>query len=338
MRNHRQMTEQDRKELFPGGLKPVYWALLVYVVLVPLAYLVAIEAPGRKDWPFWAYAAVTHAILCAVVAATGKVVVSVSEQRAPNSRLRPYAGHIRNFIAVLAVWPLCIAIVMVIRPATGSMSGRKSVTDRVSEFGETVHRRLGARFSQVGVAYPPRQIILVGLKQERTLEVWAPGGTGEFRQVLTYPILGASGTLGPKLREGDNQVPEGLYKIESLNPNSKFHLALRLNYPSSFDKAKGKLDGRRNLGGDIMIHGGSASVGCLAMGNEAAEDLFLLAAQAGIENVSVILSPVDFRVKDLPADSSTAPSWTAELYTEIKTGLRELSGSAVAPPNAAAPR
>jgi hypothetical protein len=59
----------------------------------------------------------------------------------------------------------------------------------------------------------------------------------------TYPILAGSGTLGPKLVEGDGQVPEGLYRVESLNPNSSFHLALRVNYPNEFDRAKGKLDG-----------------------------------------------------------------------------------------------
>ena len=108
------LTEKDRKELFPGGCKPLYWALSVYVSTVPLAYLVATNAPGRKDWPLWSYTAVMHALLCAVVAASCKVVVTIVEQWIPNSRLIPYTGHIRNFIAVLAVWPFCIAVFMAV--------------------------------------------------------------------------------------------------------------------------------------------------------------------------------------------------------------------------------
>src|SRR5262245_30304454 len=74
------LTEKDRKEAFPGGWKPLYWALFGYVVLVPVAYLVATIAPGRKDWPLWSYTTVMHALLCAVVAAVCKVVVLIVEQ------------------------------------------------------------------------------------------------------------------------------------------------------------------------------------------------------------------------------------------------------------------
>src|SRR5690242_16782455 len=87
-----QFTEEARKELFPGGFKPLYWAIFIFVALIPVAYLIAIKAPGRKDWPLWAYAAGTHAILCAVVAASGKAVVSIVEQWIPKSQLRPYTG------------------------------------------------------------------------------------------------------------------------------------------------------------------------------------------------------------------------------------------------------
>jgi hypothetical protein len=108
------LTEQDRKELFPGGWKPLYWALFVYVLLVPVAYLLATGAPGRKDWRLWSYTAVMHALLCALVAASFKVVVLIVEQWIPNSRLLPFTGHIRNFIAVLAIWPFCFAVFMVV--------------------------------------------------------------------------------------------------------------------------------------------------------------------------------------------------------------------------------
>ncbi|MFN2352660.1 MAG: murein L,D-transpeptidase family protein, partial [Kiritimatiellia bacterium] len=140
----------------------------------------------------------------------------------------------------------------------------------------------------------------------------------------TYPILGASGVIGPKLQEGDMQIPEGLYRIESLNPNSMYHLALRVSYPNAFDQEKGKLDGREDLGGDIMIHGKDCSIGCLAMGDEAAEDLFVLAAETGIDNIAVILTPVDFRTQALPAQRPALPDWTTELYTAIMQALMKI--------------
>ena len=79
--------------------------------------------------------------------------------------------------------------------------------------------------------------------------------------------------LGPKLREGDRQVPEGVYTIANMNPNSISHLSLALSYPNDFDRARAAEDGRADntLGGSIMIHGGSGSIGCMAVGDEAAE-------------------------------------------------------------------
>ena len=78
------------------------------------------------------------------------------------------------------------------------------------------------------------------------------------------------------------------------------------------------------LGGDIMIHGSSVSVGCLAMGNEAAEDLFVLAADTGLTNVTVIIAPVDFRRgKEVPKVIKL-PEWTSTLYRQIKAELAKL--------------
>ena len=201
------------------------------------------------------------------------------------------------------------------------MTGEKTVADRLSEFGDSVHARLEPRFHEIGITYPPKKLSLVGLKQERQLQLWVSDDSSDFRFLKSYPIVAASGTLGPKLKEGDRQVPEGLYQIESLNPNSRFHLALRVNYPNAFDKEHGRLDGRTNLGSDIMIHGGSASIGCLAVGDQAAEDLFVLAAESDIKNISVILAPVDFRVRELPPGAPSSPAWISKLYADIRNAL-----------------
>jgi murein L,D-transpeptidase YafK len=165
--------------------------------------------------------------------------------------------------------------------------------------------------------------VLVGLKQERLLEVWVSQESGP-KLLKTYPILAASGKAGPKLRENDMQVPEGIYEIESLHPNSAFHVALRVGYPNSFEKAKARIDNRNELGSDIMIHGSRASIGCVAMGDEAAEELFVLAADVGIKNVELVLCPVDFRVRELPQDTPGLPDWAPELYALIKQELAKL--------------
>jgi hypothetical protein len=231
-------------------------------------------------------------------------------------RLLPAAIVVAGFCLLAALVPRS-CYMRILRP----LREEKSVADRVGQYGDAARSRLAPGFDRVGVAYPPRRIVFVGLKQERLLEVWVAGEDSDPVLLKTYPILRASGALGPKLREGDRQVPEGLYRIESLNPNSLYHLSLRVDYPNSHDREKGRLDGREALGGDIMIHGNTRSIGCLAMGDEAAEDLFVLAAETGIENIEVILSPVDFRKRDLPDGMPGVPSWTPELYENIRLHL-----------------
>ena len=208
------------------------------------------------------------------------------------------------------------------RPAAAG-SPPYSVEDRVAQYGDAVRDRLQPYFQRAGVSYPPAALVLVGLKQEKTLQIYAPGGNGKFRLVRSYSILAASGHAGPKLREGDLQVPEGLYRIESLNPNSLYHLSLRVNYPNDLDRAQAGREHRENLGGDIMIHGSDASIGCLAMGDETAEELFVLAALTGIEHIQVILCPVDFRVPGNEAIQADVPPWIKGVYEQIKAELEK---------------
>ena len=199
-----------------------------------------------------------------------------------------------------------------------------SVAERIKQYSGAARTRLMPQFVRVAVAYPPRAVVLVGLKAEKRLEVWVSGDGTKFQLLTNYPIRAASGVLGPKLREGDRQVPEGLYRIELLNPNSLYHLSLRVNYPNDFDRRQAKAEGRTRLGGDIMIHGSDVSIGCLAMGDAAAEDLFVLAAETGLKNISIILAPVDFRIRELPPDIKTLPVWAPELYAAIRKELAHL--------------
>ncbi|HEX8324379.1 MAG TPA: L,D-transpeptidase family protein [Tepidisphaeraceae bacterium] len=202
-----------------------------------------------------------------------------------------------------------------------AVRGQKGVEDRLHDFKQA-EDRLRSVFTERGIAYPPARLILLGLKFERRVEVYAGDTQGTPRWVMNYPILAASGGLGPKLREGDRQVPEGVYGVDSLNPNSRYHAALRIDYPNVFDRASARPDDRTRLGGDIMIHGGGASVGCLAMGDPAAEELFVLAARVGVRNVKVVLTPVDVRTKSMPAELAGLHS---ERYAAVRAALLELS-------------
>ncbi len=232
---------------------------------------------------------------------------------------------------VPVIGALCIVLGMGRVPAVQGkkvfMGGGRSVEDRVVEFGEAVRRRLQPCFDRIEIPYPPTQLSLLGFKHEKRLEVWVKAERSVWKLLKTYPILAASGTLGPKLREGDQQVPEGIYAIELLNPNSRFHLSLRVSYPNAFDREQARRDGRTRPGSDIMIHGKNCSVGCLAMGDSAAEELFIMAALCGIGNIRVIISPVDFRIRAIPVDMPDVPLWTSTLYDSIRQALTEYQTS-----------
>lgn len=195
-----------------------------------------------------------------------------------------------------------------------------SVEDRVKQFGGIVEKRMMPYFTKAGISYPPREMAILAFKDTDLLEVYAKEKGGKWKFIRSYPILAASGKLGPKLKEGDNQVPEGVYRMELLNPMSRFHLSIRVNYPNEFDRKKGKEDGRRNLGGDIMIHGNRVSIGCLAMGDEAAEDLFVMAAFARKERLPILISPTDFRKKGAK-NPVNQPPWIGEVYDALRKEL-----------------
>jgi murein L,D-transpeptidase YafK len=188
-----------------------------------------------------------------------------------------------------------------------------------SRYGARVEMELEPLFVKAGVNYPPSSLVLLGLKEERILEVWAYDKMGKPRKVVQYPILAASGNAGPKLREGDRQVPEGKYRIEGLNPNSSYHLSLKLNYPNEFDRRIAKAENRINLGGDIFIHGNSVSIGCLAIGDKAIEELFILVSKVGKDRVTAIIVPYDFRAR--APSMGNAQAWLDELYRGLERDL-----------------
>jgi TPR repeat protein len=199
---------------------------------------------------------------------------------------------------------------------------------------ERAEERLAARFASRTIPYPPRTATLVAFKREARLELWVDAGSG-WQFVRSYLVRAASGHLGPKLREGDHQVPEGVYRIVALNPNSRYHLSLQLDYPSAFDRSRAAEDGRSELGGNIMIHGSNISDGCLAVGDSEIEELFALTSRVGAQNVTVIIGPTDLRYVDpsiVLVGAGPSPAWLGNLHARIADALTSLPSPQDAPP------
>lgn len=108
-------------------------------------------------------------------------------------------------------------------------------------------------------------------KEESLLEVWIRSGA-EYQHLKDYFICAYSGTLGPKLQEGDRQAPEGFYKVKKhqLNPNSKYHLSFNLGFPNQYDREHNR------TGSFLMVHGNCVSDGCYAMTDEKIEEIYAL--------------------------------------------------------------
>src|ERR1700729_3579789 len=119
--------------------------------------------------------------------------------------------------------------------------------------------------------------ILVRLfKQEAELEVWKEDRTGRYALLKTYPICRWSGDLGPKVREGDRQAPEGFYAITpgQMNPQSAYYLSFNTGYPNAYDRSLG------HTGSELMVHGDCSSRGCYAMTDEQIAEIYSLGRES----------------------------------------------------------
>lgn len=227
---------------------------------------------------------------------------------------------------ILLVYPLILIGILLFfqfsrgiwYPVVIQFMGKKTVTEVIDNYGESTRAALTPLFDREDITFPPKKLALVAFKDTNILELWASNDDLKYKLIASYPIHAASGKLGPKLREGDKQVPEGIYKIISFNPNSAYHLSMKLNYPNEFDLKHAETEGRAEPGTNIFIHGRDVSIGCLAMGDPAIEQLFSLVYFTGLENTTVLISPTDPSKSKLVVPSH-APEWTSALYQKIQT-------------------
>lgn len=235
--------------------------------------------------------------------------------------------YLAYFITVVG---LCILITGCHRPRPSSANHfppaknwSEAMKIRMDVYGPKSQQVLQPYFTKANVPYPPKQIALLIFKNTKTLELWGREDASEsWRYIRRFKVMAASGGPGPKLQQGDRQVPEGIYRIIGLNPESHFDLSMQLDYPNAFDKNEAALSGRTNLGNDIFIHGKKLSVGCIALGDRAIEELFPLVYRTGIKNTIVIISPNDLR-KASPLLVSEDPSWVPILYHQLTVALQD---------------
>lgn len=167
---------------------------------------------------------------------------------------------------------LPLALTLALLP---SCKGKNRVKDAEQRIGERMKYELADKTLESG-----SPVFIRAFKEERELELYVQSkSTGKFELFRTYPIVAASGTLGPKLAEGDGQVPEGFYFVgqSAMNPNSTYHLSFNIGYPNAYDRAHGR------TGSFIMIHGSNVSVGCLAMTDAKIEEIYTI-CEAALDN------------------------------------------------------
>lgn len=164
---------------------------------------------------------------------------------------------------------------------------------------------LKRRLSQKGMSFGSPMMIRI-FKDEAELELWVSKGD-RFELFAVYPICNWSGSLGPKLTEGDRQSPEGLYSIgyRQLHRSGRWKRSLDIGFPNTFDKAHGR------TGSYILLHGGCTSTGCYAMTNPVMEEIFTLseaALEEGQDRIQVHVFPFRMTAQKLAAHAQS--SWS----------------------------
>ncbi len=181
---------------------------------------------------------------------------------------------------------------------------------------------LKAEIDKKGINKDGFEMFIRVFKNEKILEVWLKSkDQQEYKLFKTYNICASSGVLGPKRQQGDAQVPEGFYNVASYNPYSSYYLSLGLSYPNTSDKIIGK----RNLGGDIMIHGNCVTIGCIPLTDNSIKEVYVMAVEArnkGEQNIPVHIFPTKMDEKRMiflynESDENTA---LMNFWKNIKTG------------------
>lgn len=193
---------------------------------------------------------------------------------------------------------------------------------RVRRAFEKKEAALKAHFSSKGLAFPPKRLFVRIFKDEKRVELWVKDRAEGWSLAKAYPFCYASGRLGPKRRQGDLQVPEGFYHIDRFNPWSSYHLSLGIDYPNRADRILGE---RRNLGGDIFIHGDCVSIGCVAITDDLIREVYVLAVLArgsGQRQIPVHIFPTEMNDEGMRRLERAGDAKTRKFWRNLREGWR----------------
>lgn len=188
---------------------------------------------------------------------------------------------------------LCFMVGGLMMSATiPSFRDRQKGFTRVREAYVAKEKGMVKLLGEHGLNRDSLRIYLRAFKAEKVVELWGRNlSDTTFVLLKSYPICEMSGETGPKRRVRDLQVPEGFYHITQLNPFSKYHLSMQINYPNASDSVRGV---KGLLGSLIFIHGGCESSGCLAMTDDRIKELYLYCVEAyhgGQQRIEMTIYP-----------------------------------------------
>jgi murein L,D-transpeptidase YafK len=188
-------------------------------------------------------------------------------------------------------------------------------------------------FSAKNLKYEKFKLFIRAFKKEQKLEVWIREmGKEGYTLLHTYDFCAVSGTLGPKRKEGDYQIPEGIYSINHFNPFSNFYLSLGIDYPNASDRI---LSDPKTPGGSIYIHGNCVTIGCIPLTDDKIKELYVLAVEArnsGQDKIPVHIFPTRFSATELNALKTTFPTKTISFWENLRLVYDDFERSKILKP------
>jgi murein L,D-transpeptidase YafK len=184
--------------------------------------------------------------------------------------------------------------------------------------------KLMSRLAGAGLQLGAPVLIRI-FKAESALEVWIKKER-TFALFATYPVCYWSGSLGPKLREGDRQTPEGFYTVteDLLHHGERWSRSLDVGYPNIFDRVNGR------SGSVILVHGGCDSSGCFAMTNAVNSEIYDLVAGALRGTPHIPLQVFPFRMTNANMQANAASPWIA-FWRDLKEGYDSFERTGLPP-------
>ncbi len=206
---------------------------------------------------------------------------------------------------------LVVLLIPVLALQTSSFKQSQMKYARVKAAYDSKWSTLQADLKRAGLDAQDFDLYLRAFKNEQELQVWMKKKSDNtYKLFRTYDICASSGTLGPKRKEGDGQVPEGFYKLDLFNPTSNYYLSLRVSYPNASDMI---LKDGKNAGGAIMMHGNCVTIGCLPMTDDKIKELYVLCVEAQNRQrpLNIDIFPAKLSDANLKTLSSSYPQHAA---------------------------